>query len=280
MTTIKNIGYFCSTDTENNIINDSRLEYIKPEFYNVIKEIIDLYKTHLGENLHSIYIRGSIPRGLGIDGVSDLDTIAVVNQDVKDIDLDWTTQAEQNLNYKFDHVNGIEMAFYNVDDILITDEFFIIPFMIKTHSICVFGDNLIPQLPNYKADKSLGNEHLFNLSAQIQTAKNDLADNDGLEDILDCCSWIMKIIVRAGLALVIEEEHKYTRDLYPAYQIFSQHYPEKETEMKQAVKYAVDPSNDPNEITAFLNHLGNWMINEAEKWLQKQNPKLLPYMKI
>lgn len=277
---IKNIGYFCSTDTENNIINDSRLDYIKPEFYTVIKEIIELYKTRLGGDLHSVYIRGSIPRGLGIYGVSDLDTIAVVNKDVKDIDFGWTAQAEQNLNDKFGHINGIEMAFYGVDDILITDEFFIIPFMIKTHSICVFGDNLIPQLPNYKADKALGNEHLFNLSAQIQTAKNDLEDNDGLEDILDCCSWIMKIIVRAGLALVIEEEHKYTRDLYPAYQIFSKHYPEKEAEMKQAVKYAVDPSSDPDEITAFLNHLGDWMIHEAEKWLQKQNPKLLPHMKI
>lgn len=29
----------------------------------------------------------------------------------------------------------------------------------------------------------------------------------------------MKIIVRAGLALVIEKENKYTRDLFPAFNL-------------------------------------------------------------
>ena len=108
----------------------------------------------------------------------------------------------------------------------------------------------------------------------------DLNGNDDIEDILDCCGWIMKIIVRAGLALVIEEDNKYTRDLFPAYKIFSEHYPEKESDMKQAVKYAINPIDKPNEILDFLNGIGNWMINESEKWLQVYNPKKLSNMEI
>jgi hypothetical protein len=152
--------------------------------------------------------------------------------------------------------------------------------MIKTHSVCVFGEDLTVHLPKYKADKTLGNEHLVNLKNQVEQAKEDLDGNEDIEDILDCCSWVMKIIVRAGLALVIEKENQYTRDLFPAYKIFSEHYPEKEPDMKQAVKYAINPIENPNEILDFLEGIGNWMVNESEKWLQVHNPEKVSNMEV
>lgn len=80
-------------------------------------------------------------------------------------------------------------------------------------------------------------------------------------------------MVRAGLALVIEEENQYTRDLFPAFETFSKYYPEKESELKQALEYAIKPSENTDEILVFLNEMGIWMINEAEKWLQVHNPQ-------
>lgn len=206
MTQIKNMGRFCPIDNNGYIINDSKLNNINPEFYKVIDEVKEYYQTHLKEDLHSIYIRGSIPRGLGIISVSDLDTIAITNKNTNDIDLKWVGKAEQELNKKFICINGVEFSFHHIEDILETTTFSIIPFMIKTHSVCVFGEDLKVYLPNYKADKTLGNEHLVNLKNQVKQAKEDLDGNEDIEDILDCCGWIMKIIIRAGLALVIEKK--------------------------------------------------------------------------
>jgi hypothetical protein len=280
LTHIKNIGHFCPTDDKGYIINDSSIKKVKPEFYKVIEEVIEIYQKHLGYDLHSVYIRGSVPRGLGISSVSDLDTIAITNKEINNLDLKWVDKAEQDLNNNYNCVNGVEFSFYYIEDILETTNFSIIPFMIKTHSICVYGEDLYVQLPNYKADKTLGNEHLVNLKNQIEQAKEDLDGNDDIEDILDCCEWIMKIIVRAGLALVIEEENKYTRDLFPAYKIFSKYYPEKKSEMKQAVKYAIKPIENANEIIDFLDGIGNWMISESERWLQIHNPQKVSNMEI
>ncbi|WP_243854901.1 hypothetical protein [Halalkalibacterium halodurans] len=115
------------------------------------------------------------------------------------------------------------------------------------------------------------------LKQQIIRAKEDLLDNEDRADIIDCCIWIMKLIVRAGLALVIEKEHRYTRDLYPAYQIFAKHYHEKGAEMKQALQYAIAPVDNPKEISRFLEHFGSWMIEESEKWLEVHNPTRLKH---
>ncbi|WP_096190443.1 nucleotidyltransferase [Evansella halocellulosilytica] len=280
MTHIKSIGRFCPTDDNGYIINDSSLKKIKPDFYKVIEEVIEKYQSHLRADLHSVYIRGSVPRGLDIYNVSDLDTIAVTKNDINDIDLGWVHKVEQELNKKFNFVNGVEFSLYSIEDIIDTSTFSIIPFMIKTHSVCVFGEDLKVYLPNYKADKTIGNEHLVNLKNQVEQAKDDLDGNEDIEDILDCCGWIMKIIVRAGLALVVEEENQYTRDLFPAYKVFSKHYPEKEAEMKQVLKYAIKPVDNADEIIGFLNKFGNWMISESEKWLKLHNPKKVSNLKI
>ena len=280
MPQIKEIGRLCPTDTEGFIINDSSLENIQPVFLQVVEAVIEWYRTHLKDDLHSIYIRGSVPRGLGIEGVSDLDTIAVTSKGIDDIDLNWVEKAEQEVNKRFPQISGVEFSFYYIEDSLQTESFSMIPFMIKTHSVCVYGRDIKEQLPDYKADITLGNEHLVNIADQIELAKEDLNGNEDREDIMDCCGWIMKIIVRAGLALVIYEENVYTRDLYPAFNLFCKHYPEKESDMKQALEYAINPVDDPDELLDFINEMGEWMILESEKWLNVHNPGKIKHLKI
>lgn len=275
---ILEIGRYCAMDHNGVILNDSNLNRIDPKLLEVIDEAIKNYQFYLGNDLHSVYIRGSIPRGLGILGISDLDTIAITTKKPEYLNLQWTETISERIDSKHNCVNGIEFSFHFIEDILQNTSFSIIPFMLKTHSICVLGEDLTPSLPNFKANEFLGNEHLINLKKQIKQAKEDLTDNKDLEDVLDCCVWIMKIMIRSGLALTIVEEQVYTRDLYPAYKLFTKHYPEKEPEMKKALQYAINPSYDSEEIIDFLNIFGDWLIVKAEEWLQVHNPSRLNKM--
>lgn len=118
------------------------------------------------------------------------------------------------------------------------------------------------------------------MQGQIKNACDDLQDNSDREDIKDCCKWIMKIMVRAGLALVITKENTYTRDLYPAYKRFSEYFPDKESDMRRALEYAITPIIDTNVLLLFLNEFGTWMVSEADKWLQFYNPTRELNMKI
>ncbi|MGA3599270.1 nucleotidyltransferase [Lysinibacillus agricola] len=280
MTTIREIGSLCVTDRDGYIINLSDWNKINPIFLPVIYDVVNTYSTHLQDDLHSVYIRGSIPKGIGIEGVADLDTIAVIKQNPNKLQVKRLKEVEQELNQKHTCVDGIELSFYCVEDILNTSSFSIISFILKTHGICVFGEDLIPQLPRYRADEALANDHHIHLQGQIKNANDDLQDNFDIEDIKDCCKWIMKIIVRAGLALVITKENIYTRDLYPAYKLFSKYFPEKENDMRKALEYAIIPIIDTNLLLSFLNEFGTWMVSEADKWLQFYNPNRELNMKL
>jgi uncharacterized protein len=274
MTNIKEIGYTAKTDSEGFLINESRWEKVNKKYRPAIDQIVESLKASFPTEIHSIYLRGSLPRGLGIEGVSDIDLLVVVSDfPEKTFSHDLISQIEIEILQHYPFVSGIEVGFYKLKEIIDPRRFGIIPFMIKTYSIPLYGENLQEKLPRYKADAKLANEHIFNLESQIGMAVEDLEGNEDTEDIKDCCTWIMKIIIRCGMALVIEKEQTYTRDLYPAYDLFSKHYPEQKKEMEKALLLAINPSEEPAEITSFLKSgFGTWIMEEADKWMKEHNP--------
>ncbi|MBC6973000.1 nucleotidyltransferase [Bacillus sp. Xin] len=270
MSTIKKIGRFCPVDDTGYIINDSHINNIQPVFLKVIQQVKDICFHLLQDDLHSIYIRGSVPRGIGIEGIADIDTIILVRKAPEEIDLEWSENIEQQLLRKFGCISGVELSFYDVEEVLHSSRFSFISFMIQTHGVCLFGEDIRPQLPKYKVSQELAREHLIHLQSQIEQACGELIHNKGSDDITDCCRWIMKIVVRAGLALTIDKEGLYSRDLYPAYELFSKHYPEQEQNMRKALQYAVDPIDDIIENLAFLDNFGGWMLKEVDHYLNNR----------
>lgn len=272
MPEIKEIGSLCSVDDKGYIINQSDSKKINNKFQEVIQLIKESCLSAAPKEIHSMYIRGSVPRGLDIEEVSDLDVIIVTYSDPQDINLNWVEETEQFIDQKYRFIDGVELGFCPLSEAEESNYCSMIPFILKTYGVCVYGENLISKLPDYKPDSSLANEHLIHLSSLIEKAKHDLTGNDDIEDIMDCCAWIMRIIVRAGGALVIVQEHSYTRDLFPAYKLFSKHYPEKEQEMRTALWYAINPLSSSEETSKFLNDFGSWMETETKNWLEVYNP--------
>ncbi|WP_077305697.1 nucleotidyltransferase domain-containing protein [Terribacillus halophilus] len=272
MTKIREVGSLCALDDKGYIVNQSDPEKINNKFREVIQLINESCLSALSKEIHSIYIRGSVPRGLDIEGISDVDVIVVTYSNPQDIDLDWVEETQQFIDRKFHFIKGVELVFSPLSEFEESKYCSMIPFLLKTYGICVFGENLINKLPDYKPDISLANEHLIHLTSLMDTAKQGLSGNNDIEDIKEWCSWVMRIIVRAGGVLVIDKEQSYTRDLFPAFELFSKHYPEKEQEMRVALWYSINPLSSSEETLKFLSHFGKWIEAETEKWLNVYNP--------
>ncbi|MCF6137725.1 nucleotidyltransferase domain-containing protein [Pseudalkalibacillus berkeleyi] len=278
MTQIKDIGFTCITNEQGIIVNESNLNKIGSNFRDAVNSILESLLACLSTKIHSVYLRGSLPRGLGIEGVSDIDILVITLSTLEKQERHNLKVIEEQAEQNFSFINGVETGVYSLEEVSDTNSFSIVSFMIKTYSVCLYGENLGLVLPNYKPDDKLANEHIVNLRSQILQAKDDLIGNDDQEDIQDCCTWIMKIIVRCGLAFVIMKENTYTRDLYPAYKLFSKHYPTKQEEMKIALNYAINPSLNNEELLSYLNSFGDWMIQESEEWLKVNNPQNIKHL--
>ena len=270
-TEIRNIGTVLQVDSEGNLISQSSAENLKKPWTNVVISLVDQYKERLGSDLHSFYVRGSVSRGTPIEGVSDIDTLALVHGKVSELEMGWKSDLIKKLKDKYPFCNGfdvIEKSYEEVRD----GKHPVTSFNIKTQSVCVYGEDLSEQLHPMKPGRDsisvawwFNREHLNKKRVLIKQAAPDKIN------IRETCKWLAKHILRLGFELVMEKDQTYTRDLYPSYEIFSKYYPEKQKEMRQVLELAVNFSDDREEVLEILNGIGQWIVNEVEE--QLLNPK-------
>lgn len=256
---IEPIGDYLETDPNGYILNTTSVDLIQPVWRPAIDEIVNVYKEHYGDSLHSAYLRGSVAKGKAIDNISDIDTFAIVSLPKDEIDRTWVTEFRNSMADKFPFVKGVEMIITPLDGFESRRGQQI---LIKTQSICLFGSNLADDVASFKSGSNTI-QHLQHLEKDIDEILEELLPQKDSKQILNDCSWIMKRVVRGGFELVMKRSGLYTRDLYPCYEGFAKYYPEKKSEMYRALELAVCPTIEANEIITTLNNIGKFVVQEA-----------------
>ncbi len=265
MIKILNIGRVLQVDEKGFIVSESDKNKIKSPWKEAVDEIKESYIQNLGESLHSIYIRGTVSRGESIEGISDIDTFAILNREIKKEDRSWFRESVQKLEEKYSFATDIELNLLEMSKILDLEEGFNDRFTLKVQSSCLYGTDLIPEINPFKADFETAKHFHRNLDFIFEKFIKNIQNNESEEDIKEWCRWVMKRILRAAFVLVMDKEKVFTRDLYPSYTIFSKYYPEKEPLMKKALDLAINPSGDIQELKNFINDFGFWVQEEIEE---------------
>lgn len=260
MAIIQPIGSYLELDERGYIINPASLEKIQEKYLPAVKEIKEEYLKHFGENLHSVYLRGSVAKGEAIENISDIDSFAVIALKDSDINTDWAGEFNNSIRTKYPFITGVEIGAIPLDDL---DEYPGDKIMIKTQSVCLYGENLANTLPSLKPGKDI-TQHIKGIQQEIERTKEWLKKEQSEEEITQRCTWIMKRILRSGFELVMEDLHKYTRDLYYCYLGFSEVYPEKKKEMYQVLELAINPTSNSEIILDILESTGEWLIKETD----------------
>lgn len=269
---IRPMGRFWRLDADGFIQNDAAPEKIMPPYTELVAEMRNAYLEHLGQRAHGIYVRGTVARGVAVEGVSDLDSFALVSCAPESLDLSWTEDVAERLCTRHPYVTGVELGCVDSDEIGSTQRFSELDLLMVTQTACVWGEDAIPYLPRYKPAILVANSDISQIKPDIEEAIVGLDMDPRAPSTRYWCRRIAKNIIRAGFSLTILRERSYTRDLYPCYRAFANQYPEQESRMRRAVEYALDPSSDAGEVRAFLRDFGDWMIETADDWLELHNP--------
>ena len=257
---IQKIGSFLVIDNEGYIVNTVSATNIQPEWREAVNFVINEYRKNYGEALHSVYLRGSVAKGGAIKGISDIDTFAIVNKSKEGVDRDWTGDFRERFNRKFPFINGVELIVSPLEGFENRKGQRI---LIKTQSICLYGENLADVIPPLKPGLDTI-QHLQHLEQEIKKSIEFLSGKHDEEEIKRECAWIMKRILRGGFELTMERSGQYTRDRYPCYEGFSEYYPEKREGMYEVLKLAVCPTTNKEEIKIVLSDTGLFVAKEYE----------------
>ncbi len=250
------------TDSEGFILNKSKPENIQPLWAKPVQEVLEAHQKRFTSNLHSFYLRGSIPQGLAMENISDIDSIAIIRGTVTP-DFHWIAKLRKVIKSRYSFVKDIDCQFFPYPEILNHHSLLSCRFNLRHLSICLHGEDLSQSIKAFKPNRQLGFYLHGNIIEVLENAKRQFIKDPASSQLT--CIWIMKRLIRTGFALVMERERAYTRDLTTCYEVFSKYYPKQKSMMAQALDLAIYPIDDLKKISAVIDPLGDWLIQEARK---------------
>lgn len=275
-----NQGRIWQVDDKGFLINDAKKENISPRYQAVIDDAVKAYRDNIGDDIHSIYVTGSVPRGLAVEGKSDIDLFAILEYYTEPelVMQDWIPDAELAITDKHDCVTNVQMDIW-VHGWLLHDptEFSVSAFILKTHAVCVWGADMSPDVTAYQFTRretriAIANDDIVQIEPDIEEVREEIDLDDSLENVAYWCKRICKNMIHAMFGLVMVDEKVHTRDIDMSIHYILKHYPDKKKQVEQAVEFIHSPTDSEQKLVDFLDTFGAWLIQECDTWLDDHNP--------
>lgn len=273
-------GQFFTMDTAGYMINDCHTDKILSPWTTLVAElrqgILDIWKNRL----QGLYLRGSVPRGLAILKVSDLDSFAILSGEITQEDIDQARIIRENLTRRYLFCKKVELILFDCISIGQSDW----PVIIQTQSLKIAGDYCPLHLAKIKPGADLIH-YAYTWEEDLTKTLNYL-ENLSLNhlnfsaQVKKQCAWITRRMVRVGFELIMEQDQCYTPDLYYCYQRFSAYFPEHQTSMRKALELAIAPSQNRPGLIIFLRSFGRCLVEEIKQILPVKAPELLIESKV
>ncbi len=264
-------GAFFPKTASGYILNPCAFQFVDEQYLPMLKEITTAYINHEGAKLHSLYLRGSVPRGMTM-GNCDLDTFALVFTETdRWRKPEWADTLQEKLKKSYPFVSETELVVASYGPVIRSQSAEAntttaninpnLAMMIKTQSICLHGEDVSAQLRAYRPDVNMMLSHRW-----LQEDLNDFNENKKQKTKQRAVlKIILKTLIRSGFELIMPRIQQYTPDLYLCYQSFSDFYPKKREWMRQVLlAYLNVEEVEIEALDKMVNELGNWMIKEFE----------------
>ncbi len=275
------MGRFWQTDQHGYLLNDCQRTHLQPPFAAVLQEIIAAYTHHIEADLHSLYIVGAIPRGLAIPGKTPIEVIGVLEYSV-DPELvmqDWLPLTANQLAANHTSVTTVHLDLLPQGYLFRNpEEFSPGAFHLVTQALCVWGSDLMPELPRYNllhrpTRLAIANDHIVNVLPDIQEAIAEIETTPTPAHIAKWCQRVCQHLILTGFSLVMEEIKAYTCDVDIATEQFCRYYPVQAAAMQQVHQWTQQPTQEAKPLLTFLETFGDWLIERCEDWLAQHNPE-------
>jgi len=250
-----------SLDEQGFIKNEGRKKNIPKKLRPAIDEVIKFSNKKLGNNLLSIYIRGSVAAGRFINYVSDVDIIVIFNKRLPTTILKDFQVFSQRLNSRYKFVNGFDIFIVSLKDLLESRELNKLRVYLKTQSVCLKGEDTVAQWNKFKPDRSLSKYLLSNIDSEftfIEMALSGSAKanyNKQRRDINFWRVWMSRTVLRFSLYASLPKHGLYTNDLLDCHQIVSSLYPELTSDLDRAISLSQSPSKSEEDPLIYFKRM-------------------------
>ncbi|CAG9623727.1 nucleotidyltransferase domain-containing protein [Sutcliffiella rhizosphaerae] len=251
------LRYGYGLDSNGYIVSDVEMEKINSIYLPCIQESIEGLKKLFHQKLHSVYVYGSVARGDAIPPKSDLDLIALFNDNLSSDELEELKQLGGELSQKYANLIrevGISVAYY--EQTFDPANYYETAF-IKEISVCIYGEDVGEQFGPYKLTSEIAISFNGDIKAVLmRTLKRLEAATD--EDFKRFSQNFARKLIRTYYSMVMVRSQIWTTRLREQAEVFIQHFPSKESIILSLLNWVDEPPMDREIVYDLFKREGEW----------------------
>ncbi|WP_413376675.1 nucleotidyltransferase domain-containing protein [Alkalihalobacillus sp. 1P02AB] len=244
-------------DADGFIVSDVSKDKINNVYMPCIMESVESLRKVFQQQLHSVYVYGSVPRGEAIALKSDLDLIALFDSELGSDKLDELRELARELSQKYGALVrdvGIAVAYY---DYTIDPSNYYENAFLKELCVCVYGEDLGERFGPYKLTSEIAIRFNGDIYAALTRTLNRL-ETAANKDFKTFSQGFCRKLIRTYYSMVMVRSQIWSTRLHEQAEVVIHHYPNKEPIIRTLLKWIDEPPTDRETVYELFKREGEW----------------------
>ncbi|SDZ38047.1 Nucleotidyltransferase domain-containing protein [Evansella caseinilytica] len=244
-------------DANGFIVSDVSVEKINNAYMPCIRASVERLKQLFPQQLHSVYVYGSVARGEAVAVKSDLDLIALFHGKLSSVRLAEVKGFAGELSQKYRSLVrevGIAVAYY--DDTVDPANYYESAFL-KELCVCVYGEDLGQRFGPYKLIAEIAIRFNGDIGEALSRTFNRL-EGAANEEFKTITQGFARKLIRTYYSMVMVRSQIWTTRLHEQSAVFIHHFPDKESIVRTLLHWIDEPPADRETVYALFKSEGEW----------------------
>ncbi|GAK87999.1 hypothetical protein JCM19238_5609 [Vibrio ponticus] len=235
------------------------------DYSQAIAELVRFLRSGLSDNLHSVYIYGSVARKTATPSRSNLDVIIVTKQSFAQQRTALLNTIKWRFQKDYPHITELNFKTALVNEVASLKSIFSWGFMLRHCAVCVYGENLSECFGDYEPSWEIAKHWNMDVEDWLAVYRNRIARANDAEELLKAQRIIAKKMLRASYSLVIPRDRGWYDSPIECGKHFLRYHPEMQVEIERLVIMLSSRVIAKRSIIGMIDTFGEWLVKQYKK---------------
>lgn len=231
----------------------------------VIQELVGYLSNGMGDNLHSLYLYGSVARKTARPGLSNIDVIVVSHKPFADIKSTLFNSIKWRFQSRYPYLTEVSFKTALVSDVASLESLFSWGFQLKHCSVCIYGEDLSECFGDYEPSWEIAKHWNMDVEDWVAVYRNRIARADKEQEQIKAQKIIAKKLLRASYSLVMHKDKRWFDDPIQCGQQFLRYFPEKQLDIERLGILLSGRLIPKRSVIGILDSFGDWLGKQYKK---------------
>lgn len=230
-----------------------------------INDLIVFLKGGLGDNLHSVYLYGSVARKRAKPNRSNLDVLVVTHDSFSDVRTTLFNSIKWRFQKSYPFLTDVSLKNTLVKEVASLDSIFSWGFQLRHCSVCIYGEDLSEFFGDYEPSWEIAKHWNMDVEDWVAVYRNRIARSATPEEQSKAQIVIAKKLLRASYSLVMYKDKNWFDDPIECGQNFLRYYPDKQVEIERLGILLTGRVIAKRSVVGILDGFGEWLAKQYKK---------------